>query len=207
MKPKQLFNRLLADKLIASFKLRNIEGFYYETREEAMTNILAMIPKESVVGYGGSETLKELNMFETLKSNGYTLLDATAAVSAEHMDDIARRSTTADYYLMSTNAISANGQLVNVDGYGNRVASLIYGPKNVIVVAGMNKVEPNLDAAISRVKTHAAPITALMFKDDYRSYDELLTFAQSICGQMVVTSASMTPGRIKVVLIGEELGF
>ena len=108
---------------------------------------------------------------------------------------------------MSSNAISTTGELVNIDGYGNRVGSLIFGPKNVIVIAGLNKVEPNLDAAQLCAKNYAAPITMLIFKRDYSSFDELSKVAECEYSQLVITGMSMTKGRIKVILVGECLGF
>ncbi len=90
---------------------------------------------------------------------------------------------------------------------GGRVGSLIFGPKNVIVIAGLNKVAPNLDAAILRAKSYAAPITMLIFNQDYSSFDELSKAAEGACSQLVVTSMSMTKDRIKVILVGESLGF
>ncbi len=122
-------------------------------------------------------------------------------------DKVAHQALSADYYLMSTNAISATGELVNIDGYGNRVASLIFGPKNVLVIAGINKVAPNLDAALLRAKSYAAPITMLIFKRDYASFDELSKAAEGACSQLVITGMSTTKGRIKVILVGEHLGF
>lgn len=105
------------------------------------------------------------------------------------------------------NAISVTGELVNIDGYGNRVASLLFGPKNVIVIAGLNKVEPNLDAAILRAKSYAAPLTMLIFKRDYSFFDELSEAAKGANSHLVITSMSTTKGRITVILVGECLGF
>ncbi|MHB1394944.1 MAG: LUD domain-containing protein [Clostridia bacterium] len=97
--------------------------------------------------------------------------------------------------------------VIYIDGYGNRVASLIFGPKNVIVIAGINKVEPNLDAAILRAKNYASPMTMLIFKRDYSFFDELSKVAEGACSQLVITGMSMIKDRIKVILVGECLGF
>lgn len=134
-------------------------------------------------------------------------MDPDDAQGGTAKDKVAHQALGADYFLMSSNAISAVGELVNIDGYGNRVASLIFGPKNVIVVAGLNKVVPNLETAILRAKNYAAPLTMLIFKQDYPSFDELSRAAEGGCSQLVITSFSMTRGRIKVVLVGESLGF
>ena len=108
---------------------------------------------------------------------------------------------------MSSNAIAATGELVNADGYGNRVAALIFGPKNVIVIAGINKVEPSLDAAILRTKNYTASMIMLKFKQDYSSFDELSEAAEMAGSHLVITSKSAVKGRIKVILVGESLGF
>jgi hypothetical protein len=109
---------------------------------------------------------------------------------------------------MSANAISASGELMNIDGIGNRVAALIYGPKNVIVIAGINKVEQNLDLAILRAKTKAASLIVLRFsKNEISSFEELLNKAQSACSQLVITNMSTFKDRIKVIIVGESLGF
>jgi L-lactate utilization protein LutB len=207
MTPKQSYNALLAQKVIKEFEHRNIQGFYFETSEEAMKKVFEMIPKESVVSWGGSATLKEIGLLDSLKNGGYNILDPNASQSVAEKDKIAHQALNADYYLMSSNAISATGELVNIDGYGNRVASLIFGPKNVIVIAGINKVEPNIDAAILRAKKYAAPLTILRFKQDYSSFDELSKVAEGACSQLVITGFSMSKGRITVMLIGECLGY
>lgn len=207
MKPKECYNSLLAQKLIEEFRKRNMEGFYCETKEAAVKKVLEMIPKDSVVSCGGSATLHEIGLHAALKNAGYNFLDPDDAQGGAAKDKIAHQALSADYYLMSSNAISAAGELVNIDGYGNRVASLIFGPKNVIVIAGLNKVAPNLDAAILRAKTYAAQNTMLIFKQDYPSFDELSKAAKGACSQLVITGMSMTKGRIKVILVGECLGF
>jgi L-lactate utilization protein LutB len=207
MEPKKCYNALLAQKLMMELKNRNMEGFYCETKEDALKKILEMIPKDSVVSCGGSATLREIGLQVALKNGEYNFLDPNAPQGAKAKDKVAHQALSADYYLMSSNAISATGELVNIDGYGNRVGSLIFGPKNVIVIAGLNKVAPNLDAAILRAKSYAAPITMLIFNQEYSSFDELSKAAEGACSQLVVTSMSMTKDRIKVILVGESLGF
>ena len=108
---------------------------------------------------------------------------------------------------MSSNAISESGELVNVDGYGNRVASLIFGPKNVIIIAGLNKVVPNLDMAILRTKTYASQMILLKLKQNYSTFEELSKVSEGVGSQFVITSMSSKKGRIKVILVGENLGF
>jgi hypothetical protein len=207
MELRQRYNALLAEKLMVELKKRNMEGFYCETKEDALKKVLEMIPKDSLTSCGGSATLHEIGLHAALKNEGYNFLDPDDVQGGLAKDKVAHQALSSDYYLMSSNAISVTGELVNIDGYGNRVASLIFGPKNVIVIAGLNKVAPNLDAAILRAKNYAAQNTLLIFKRDYSSFDELYKVAEDACSQLVITSMSMIKGRIKVILVGECLGF
>ena len=167
------------------------------------------IPKDSLVSWGGSSTLQEIGLLDSLKNGGYNILDASSTgKGAAELDRIAHQALNSDYYFMSSNAISAMGELVNIDGIGNRVASLIYGPKNVIVIAGINKVEQNLDLAILRAKTKAASLVLIRNnKSDISSFEELTNKSQNIGSQLVITSMSAFKDRIKVILVGECLGF
>lgn len=206
MELKEYYNALLAQKVIEELQKRNMEGFYCKTKEEAVNKVLEIIPKKSLVSCGSSATLNEMGLRVALKNGGYNFLDPHDAQGAKAMDEVAHQALNADYFLMSSNAISATGELVNIDGYGNRVGALIFGPKNVIIIAGMNKVTPNLDAAILRAKTYAAQMTLLIFKRDYSSFDELMAAAEAGCSQLVITSRTATT-RIQVILVGESLGF
>ncbi|MDF2984667.1 MAG: hypothetical protein K0R50_177 [Eubacterium sp.] len=206
MNPKECYNALLGQKLVDEFKKRNMEGFYFETRDAAVKKVLDMIPKESLVSCGGSSTLHEIGIKPALKKGGYNFLDPDDAQGTLAKDKVAHDALSADYYLMSSNAITMAGELVNMDGYGNRTGSLIFGPKNVIVIAGINKVESDLDSAIKRAKNEAALKTLLIFKKDYSSFDEVSKAAETACSQLVITSYSAIK-RITVILIGEILGF
>ncbi len=207
MKPEEVYSALLAQKLIEEFKKRNMEGFYCATKEDALKKVLELIPQGSLVSCGGSATLHEMGVRVALKQAGYNFLDPDDAQGGKAKEQVAHQALSADYYLTSSNAISATGELVNLDGIGNRVAALAFGPKNVIVIAGLNKVAPDLDAAILRAKAYAAPLTVLIFKQDYASWDELSRVAEGAYSHLVVTGMSTTKGRIKVILVGESLGF
>ena len=207
MKPDECYNALLAQKLIGELTKRNMEGFYCMNRAEALVKVLQLLPGDALVSCGGSETLREMRLREALKERKYRFLDPDDAQGGAAKDVVAHEALAADYYLTGCNAITLDGRLVNTDGYGNRTSALIFGPKNVVVIAGMNKVAADVDAAMQRIKTHAAPLTLLIFKKDYASFDDLALAADAACAQLVVTSFSMTRGRIKVILVGESLGF
>ena len=207
MTPKQSYNTLLAKKLIEEFQKRNMEGFYCETKEDALEKAIEMIPKKSTISYGGSETLNEIGLREVLNNGDYNFLDPNSVEGGAEKEKIAHQALASDYYFMSSNAISESGELVNVDGYGNRVASLIFGPKNVIIIAGLNKVVPNLDMAILRTKTYASQMILLKLKQNYSTFEELSKVSEGVGSQFVITSMSSKKGRIKVILVGENLGF
>lgn len=206
MQPERFYNKLLADKLIEEFEKHNMEGFYCETKDDALKKVLDMIPENSVVSYGGSLTLQEVGLRDAFSKGNYEYLDPNAVSGAKEKERIAHEAMNADYYLMSANAISLTGELVNADGIGNRVSALTFGPKNVIVVAGMNKVEQNLESAIMRVKTEAAQKCLTLYRQDYASFDELKEAADKIISHLVITSMTTLKGRIKIILVGENLG-
>lgn len=206
-KPQQKYQELLAQKIIEAFKVRNIEGVFCSNKEEALSTALGMMGEGSVVSCGGSATLGEIGLIDALRGGDYQFLDPNGPSDATGKEQVAHQALQADFYLMSSNAITQSGELVNADGIGNRVAALAFGPRNVIVIAGMNKVEPDLDAAIRRVKTKAAQMILLKFKNDYETFEELEEAADHAYSQLVVTNRSVIPGRLKVILVGEDLGF
>jgi hypothetical protein len=209
MTPKKKYDALLAKKVIKELESRNIQGFYFETREEALKKALELVPEGSVVSWGGSLTLKEIGLLDSLRNGEYNILDASDySKGGAELNRIAHEALNSDYYFMSANAIAVSGELVNIDGIGNRVASLIYGPKNVIVIAGINKIESNLEQAILRVKTKAAALGVLNYsKNEINTFEELLEMAEATCSQLVITTKSTFKERIKVILIGESLGY
>ncbi len=206
MTPEECYNQLLAHKLIEEFEKRNMEGFYFKTKAEALNKLTELIPKDSVVSYGGSLTLQEIKVRETFHNGNYRFLDPNAVEGVKEKERVAHEALSADYYLMSANAITMSGELVNADGIGNRVGALSFGPKHVVVVAGMNKVVPDLSSAIQRVKTIASQKCLLLYKQDYASFDELKEAADEIISQLVITSMTTLKGRIKIILVGENLG-
>ncbi len=209
--PKQKFYETQAATLIKNMEKRGFEGFFVRSGEEAAGKILELIQPGSVIGWGGSVSVEETGIFELLRQGDYTLLDRRQASTPEEARQLYARTVLADTYLMSTNAITLDGELVNIDGSGNRVACLIHGPGQVIIVAGMNKVCPDKDSAYLRVKNMASPPNCVRLGKktpcaatgrcgDCYSPD-------SICSHTVITRRSGIPGRIKVILVGEELGF
>jgi hypothetical protein len=205
--PRQLYNRLLAQNLCEAFRRRNMDGLYCETKEEALQAALGLLDKETLVSCGGSATLHEIGLVQALRAGGYRFLDPFAPQTGKKKEEITRKALGAEYYFMGCNAIAQSGELVNADGIGNRLAALAFGPKNVVVVAGMNKVEPTLQAAIRRVQTRAAQMILLQFKPDFTDFDSLAAAAEGACGHLAVTRMPAVKGRIRVLLVGESLGY
>ncbi len=199
------------DGIIANLKKRNMEGYFYEDSASCVRAILDLIPDGSSISWGGSASVQESGMMDALKNGSYELIDRSLAKTPEEQREIYGRTVMSDYYFMSTNAITYEGELVNIDGNGNRVVCLIHGPRHVIIIAGMNKVATTLEGAFERARTMACPPNAVRLDKktpcaatgkcgDCLSPD-------CFCNQIVVTRRSGHTGRIKVFLVAEDLGF
>lgn len=211
MNNKKIAYENLAENLIEKFNQRGIESYYVDNKEEALDMVKRLLTPGSTVSYGGSETLYEIGLIQYLRESDYQLYDRDMAGSPEEKKEITKKAFLADYYLMSSNAITLDGELVNIDGNGNRVASLIYGPENVIIVAGMNKIAPDVETAVKRVQNVASPANTvrLGLKTPCAELGRCASCLSTdcICCQVVVTRKSRIPNRIKVILVGEELGY
>lgn len=204
-------NVLAAERVIKALESRHMTGYYAATKEEALELALSLIPEGATVGCGGSYTSHQIGLIAALRNGNYNFLDREAIEDKAERTEFSKKSLLADVFIMGTNAITEDGQLVNLDGIGNRVAALCFGPDSVIIVAGMNKLTRNLEDAITRVRTVAAPINAFRFPGDTPCREHGVCGDckkdSCICCQMVITRGSMSPGRVKVILIGEELGY
>ena len=209
---KKMANRILAEKMIEKLKLRRMEGFYVETKEEALALVKEkFLTQGKSVCYGGSVTLQETGIMDWLKESPCDVIDRTAFSTPEEEKEIKARMINSDYFLMSTNAITTDGELINIDGRANRVSFLCYGPENVIVIAGMNKVVTDVESGLKRVRLTACPPNAVRLnKKTPCAVDGMCGNCYGedcICSQFVVTRRSGVKNRIKVILVGEELGY
>ena len=213
MTPKEKRNALLAEKLVGNLKQRHYEAFFCHTAQEAVEKITGMIPEGSSVTWGGSMTIRDMGLTRALHNKeGLDIWDRDLAPDREAAQEINRRAFYADYYLSSVNAMSEDGEIVNIDGNGNRVAAITFGPKHVILVVGINKVAQNLEAAISRARSLAAPVNMMRFADlntpckhDGTCHD--CKSPDSICNYIQIMRNSHPTGRHIVVIVGEELGY
>ncbi|MDR0465185.1 MAG: lactate utilization protein [Treponema sp.] len=201
----------LGPKVTAALKSRSFDAYYFDDPQEAADKILSLIPKEHTVSWGGSKTLLDIGIQVRLYKEGYNCLDRDKAASPEERTDIMRRALLCDTFLCGTNAVSEDGRLVNIDGYGNRVAAMIFGPKQVIIAAGMNKITKTYEDALVRARTVAAPLNIERFPNLKTPCNENGSCADCLCADTIcsyfVTMRFCKPaGRIKVILIGKDLG-
>jgi len=214
--PMNHYWQLRLNDLKSELEANNFEVFLVENRQAANQIVLGtIIPQLNVktVSWGGSMTVVASGVYEALKQRtDLTVFDTyDRTVSPEESMNRRRQALAADLFVMGSNAVTETGTLVNLDMFGNRVAGLTFGPKNVIVLVGRNKIVDDIEEAMYRIKNYAAPINAARldkktpcvktgYCDDCKSPDR-------ICNTWTITEKSYPKGRIKVVLINEDLGF
>ena len=203
-------NDLLAQTVIKGLKSRNMSGYYAKDREEALKIALSLIPEGSTVTGGGSNSVVEIGLTKALAEGNYQYVERRG-LTGEAKRKAEEFAYTCDVFIGSTNAVTNDGILVNIDGNANRVSAYAYGPKKLVLVAGMNKVAPDVDAALKRARNEAATINAQRFGlntpccktgacMDCKSPD-------TICCQFLITRYSQHKDRIHVILVDDVLGF
>ena len=200
-----------AQVLVKNLKSRHFEAYYCPDSASALAKALELIPEGASVGWGGALSAQQIGLIDAVKSGNYVAIDRDAATTPEERTQALKRCLTADVFLCGANALSLDGQMVNIDGTGNRVAAIAYGPDTILVIAGMNKVCDTLDDAVTRARTIAAPMNKQRFP--FKTPCEVTGACadckseESICNQILITRNCRPAGRIKFVLVGEELGF
>lgn len=208
--PKQKYYEKRSQILVKNLQSRHFEAYYCENKEEALKTALSLIPEGSTVGWGGAMSAQQIGLLEAVNNGPYNAIDRDKAPNPDEREKAMRSCLLADVFITGANALSLDGQMVNIDGNGNRVAAIVYGPRSIIVIAGMNKVMDTLEDALVRARTVAAPMNKQRFASqtpceitgacgDCRSEG-------CICNQILTTRNSKPAGRIKVVLVGEALG-
>lgn len=217
-------NENTVKSLMEKLENNNMKPYYCETGSEAKELVLSLIKAGDTVTNGGSVTMKEIGVMDAVKNRAdITYLDRNAeGLTAEEVKEIYKKAFFADVYLMSTNALTLNGELYNVDGNSNRVAALLYGPESVIVVCGINKIVENLDEAVMRVKKIAAPRNTvrlhtgsycenagecMSLKNDGAFMCDGCKGSGRICCNYVVSAQQRHKDRIKVIIVNENLGY
>lgn len=200
-----------APGIIMNLKKRNMEAFYYEDSHTMVADILTKIPDGSTVTWGGSESVAQCGLMDAIKNGSYTLLDRAAAKTPEEKREFYGKAVMADVFLMSTNAITYGGELINIDGVGNRLACLMHGPKEVFIIVGMNKFVGSIEEGIHRIENIAAPANVQRLGRNTPCYTlgrcAHCFSEESVCSHTVITRRNPHPGRIKVFLVPENLGY
>lgn len=211
MTPLETRNELLAEKIIKNLSRRNMKGYYCKTALEAVEKVLQLIPEGSKITWGGSMTIRDMGLVKALHEKGtYTIYDRDLAPDREAAMKIYLEAFNCDYFLSSANAISEDGVIVNIDGNGNRVAAITFGPKNVIFVVGLNKVCQDADAALKRARSTASPINTARFdiKTPCRTDGVCHNCNSQDCICNYIHFLRNSPkGKHQVVLVGENLGY
>lgn len=196
--------------LVKNLRSRHFDAYYCADKASALQKALELIPKTAIVGWGGATSAVQIGLMDAVKK-GYQVYDRDTCETMEDRIRMMKKCLTADVFLTGANAISLDGQMVNIDGNGNRVAAIVYGPDSIIVIAGMNKVVDTLEDAVRRARTIAAPMNQQRFPNqtpcqmtgscaDCKAPD-------CSCNQILITRHCRPVGRIKFIIVGEELGF
>ena len=208
--PKQKYYDKRAQILVKNLKKNHFDAYYCPTRQEALAKALELIPEGASVGWGGAMSAQQIGLIDAVNNGPYRAIDRDKAPNPQEREKAMKQCLSADVFLTGANAISIDGQMVNIDGNGNRVAAIVYGPDSVVVVAGMIKVMDSLDDAVRRARTVAAPANkqrfALQTPCEVTGACADCHSDGCICNQMLITRNSKPAGRIKFVLVGEDLG-
>lgn len=211
MNVREMRNEVLGNRVVKALESRNMEAYYVKTKEAALAKALELIPEGSSISWGGTMSAQEIGLTDALHKGNYDVYDREQVETREEKEKIAHQALNCDFFIGSTNALSEDGVLVNVDGNANRVAAFAYGPKNVLLIVGMNKVVKTEADAMSRARNEAALINAQRFGVNTPCVKNGSCFncksPQCICCQILITRFSKVPKRTKIILVDENLGF
>lgn len=211
MEAKELRNQRLAAKMIKNLQQRHYDAYFCKDIPALLDKVKELIPQGSSISWGGSASIRDTGITKMLKDGNYVIYDRDEVHTEEEKLRIYRKAFESDFYLASANAISEEGVIVNIDGNGNRVAAITWGPEHVILVVGLNKVCQDIDAAIKRARSTAAPINMARF--DHQTPCQIdgtchnCKSAESICNYISIQRMSHPAHRHIVLLVGENLGY
>lgn len=202
---------LMAPRVLNALRHRGYEAHFAADADAARALALSLILPDETVSWGGSLTLEETGILSALRAGGYRLIDRDAAASPEERRELMRQALLCGTFLSSVNAMTEDGEMINIDGNGNRIAAIAFGPKRVILVAGMNKICRDLPSALARAAGFAAPANGVRLHADTLPCVQTgvccdCRSGDSMCAQVVRMRCNHIPGRIKVILVGEDCG-
>lgn len=210
-KVKNIRNERLAELLLNRLKRRHYEAYFCHDAGEVLDKLKALIPENSTVTWGGSDTIRSLGVTDMLKAGNYEVYDRDDVTTTEDKLRVYRKAFGCDFYLSSVNAISEDGVIVNIDGNGNRVAAITWGPKHVVLIIGLNKVCQDTDAALKRARSTAAPVNMSRFDFETLCQKDGVCHnclsPDSICNYISIQRMSHPAGRHIVILVDQELGY
>ncbi|MCC3870033.1 lactate utilization protein [Terrisporobacter mayombei] len=200
------------ERTIKNLNNRNMEGYYVNDEQELIELLKELISENSLVGVGDSMTLFQTGVIDFLRKENLNFLDKyKCGITSEEKREIYIKNFSADTFLCSTNALTEEGELYNIDGNGSRVAPMLYGPKQVILVTGINKIVRDIEEAEKRVRNYAAPIDAKRLGKKTPcvelGYCVDCKNTNRICNDFVIVRGQFVKGRIKVIIVGEQLGY
>lgn len=208
---KRTARRTTAERIIKKLAIRNMTGHYRNTAAEAVELARDLVEPGQSVTWGGSVSFSESGIKAALEADGHRMIDRSQAATPEEQDAMWREQVGADWFFMGTNAITLDGELVNIDGNANRLALLLHGPKHVCIIAGMNKVVADVESGLKRIRTVTCPLNAARLHTgtpcELAGVCSNCHAEKCMCCQEVITRHSRHDGRIHVILVGEDLGF
>lgn len=210
--PKNWHKEVMGRKAAEALTKNNFKAIYVETKEEAAQKALELMEDSKSIGLGTSMTLKELGIAEEIRKTGKEVFDHTdPSLSPEEKLEMRRQQQVCDCFLSSTNAVTLDGKLVNVDGTGNRVSAMIFGPKKVVIIAGFNKIVKDVDAAMDRIEQYAAPLNnkRFNFPNPCTKSGSCMDCAGGtrICNVTAILRKKPLATDINIIIVGEELGY
>ena len=208
--PRKEYYEKRGQLLVKNLKQRHFDAWYCADKEEALEKAMELLPEGASIGWGGAMSAVQIGLMDQVRAGNFRAIDRDATNTPEERKTAMKQCLLADVFITGANAISMDGQMVNIDGVGNRVAAIVYGPETVLVIAGMNKVVDTLEDAKRRARTIAAPMNKQRFAAQTPcmvtgSCGDCLS-PGCICNQILVTRNCNPAGRIKVILVGEDLG-
>jgi len=211
MSVKSKFYEPRCQKAVKALIKNGFNAIYVPTKEEAVKRALELVPPNATVGVGGSVTVRELGIVDELQARGHVVFDHHLGKTDEERDRIRKAQLTCDVFFSSTNALTLDGKLVNIDGTGNRVASMIFGPGHVVLIVGANKITDDLEQAMLRAKQVASPMNCIRLNRNTpcvtTGYCTDCGSEDRICRVTTIIEYRPTLTNFTVIVVGEEIGY